>query len=112
MSHAADILKKIEDDRDGDFCDVTIASGPFRFAAHRVVVCAQSQVIRTACTGPWKEAASGVLEVKEWPAELARQLKAQYRHTETASSTRPRKFNRKVIVNPDPDAQQLAILRA
>ncbi|KAK8140640.1 hypothetical protein G3M48_003125, partial [Beauveria asiatica] len=74
MSHAADVLRKIEDDRDGDFCDLTIASGPLRFAVHRVVVCAQSQVIRTACTGPWMEAASGVLEVKEWPAELVRRM--------------------------------------
>ncbi|KAM0664384.1 hypothetical protein ACQRIU_006966 [Beauveria bassiana] len=82
MSHAADVLKKIEDDRDGDFCDLTIASGPFRFAVHRVVVCAQSQVIRTACTGPWKEAASGVLEVKEWPAELVRRM-VDYMYTGT-----------------------------
>ncbi|KAM3533699.1 hypothetical protein MY4038_003014 [Beauveria bassiana] len=76
---APDLLR---DDRDGDFCDLTIVSGPLRLAVHRVVVCAQSQVIRTACTGPWKEAASGVLEVKEWPAELVRRM-VDYMYTGT-----------------------------
>ncbi|KAG6087039.1 hypothetical protein E4U15_000174 [Claviceps sp. LM218 group G6] len=60
------VLEAIAKDRnDGKFCDLEIVCENTRFPVHRNVVCLHSSVIYTACLGPWKEAASGVFEIKE-----------------------------------------------
>ncbi|KAG6118836.1 hypothetical protein E4U13_008211 [Claviceps humidiphila] len=60
------VLGAIAKDRnDGKFCDLEILCENTRFPVHRNVVCLHSSVIYTACLGPWKEAASGVFEIKE-----------------------------------------------
>ncbi|KAG5917470.1 hypothetical protein E4U42_007238 [Claviceps africana] len=73
--HSDNTMKAVDKDRvDGAFCDLEIVCGESRFQAHRLIVCSQSAIIRTACVGPWKEAACGTFEIKESDPVLVKRM--------------------------------------
>ncbi|KAI9847324.1 MAG: hypothetical protein M1837_002911 [Sclerophora amabilis] len=48
-----------------DFIDLTLICGKETFKVHKLVVCSQSKVLRAACVGVFKEAASDSIELHD-----------------------------------------------
>jgi BTB/POZ domain len=42
-----------------------VTCGPDRYKVHKVVLCGQSDFFKKACNGGFREASSGVIEMKE-----------------------------------------------
>ncbi|KAK0640944.1 hypothetical protein B0T16DRAFT_204744 [Cercophora newfieldiana] len=62
-----------------EFTDFTLTCGPDRFPVHKLVICTQSKVFRAACTGQFKEASTGELDMPEDdPAMVARMVEYLY----------------------------------
>lgn len=75
------ILNKISECRErGDFTDFRIVCEGVDFYVHKIVLCSQSPVFRTACTGNFKEAADSTYQMTEETTIVVKKM-LQYLYT-------------------------------
>jgi hypothetical protein len=74
----------------GKYSDLTIVCGMKRYAVHRAIICSRSGFFDGACSNPFREAESGVIDLSEDDPEAIDHMVHYFYHLDYLSTPRTR----------------------
>ncbi|KAF2085501.1 hypothetical protein K490DRAFT_67657 [Saccharata proteae CBS 121410] len=76
---------------EGKYSDLTVVSGHRRFAVHKAIICSRSSFFDGACSNPFREAASGIIDLSEDDAEAVEHMIHYFYHLDYLSKAKSRR---------------------
>ncbi|KAI9657325.1 MAG: hypothetical protein M1821_003005 [Bathelium mastoideum] len=76
--------------QDGKFSDLTVACGTQKYAVHKAIVCSRSGFFEGACSHPFKETSTGVIDLSEDEEEPVKHMIDYFYHLDYLTQSKPR----------------------
>ncbi|KAF2454058.1 hypothetical protein BDY21DRAFT_291794 [Lineolata rhizophorae] len=74
----------------GKYSDLSIVCGSKRYAVHRAIICSRSGFFDGACSSPFREAETGIIDLGEDDAEAVEHMVHYFYHLDYLSTNNPR----------------------
>ncbi|KAF2492689.1 hypothetical protein BU16DRAFT_88451 [Lophium mytilinum] len=92
----------------GKYSDLKIACGMRSYPVHRAIICSRSSFFDGACSNPFREAETGIIDLSEDDPEAVEHMVNYFYHLDYLNSLRPRRASQRSSRPASPASPQRA----